>query len=560
MRNSEITYNLKRLDKLYNELVKKHKGETAELVINSILKVGLVSYLVINLRIEGHEIFLDVAKACYNIDLYANMIRENMGIFLMTGLTSPVAMRAVFEIEDMYITSSLQVKMTDLAVICLCKHALLYPENEKACINCVTKYCSQDFILKTSFAYFIDSDEIISKVLSKNNEIKEKIIAQSASRDAVKVLEKAVKYYKLSPATYVKLSLPEFLNYTKKMNLKDPEIVDKITEEICAFSRWEFLPFLFENIEMTDEVWRNIRIGFYRGHYTLPFIQTLFNLMEKHEISHNKIKSSNYKYIFCSEEVEKEIRDRGLGDLLDKETSYLSIENLGCDISNIFNEFRRQDYSLVIFYLMKNFTHVNKRFLKERNYVNELVRSNQLGWRSELVVKWIAFMQFTDEVLSELNTIDKIVLHTQAYVSMSDFVTPMVEIRCVNRICKEIASIKNKKIQCEYTDTFKTINVIYAEVMQKVKKELSLDNPEEEWKLPQNATLEEMFIDLYLYSWLNDETFTEDIFGYESLIKHLQSKNFVKIAKEVEKAREDLVPLKSVIQILKIKKVLDKNY
>jgi hypothetical protein len=104
-----------------------------------------------------------------------------------------------------------------------------------------------------------------------------------------------------------------------------------------------------------------------------------------------------------------------------------------------------------------------------------------------------------------------------------------------------------------YSVVYKNYNGMYKEILEKSKKSLKLDT-KEEWMLPENPTLEELFINLYLNSSYKQTPDDTSLIYYVK--QTLEKKKFDKILEEVNCAICYSVPIEEIIKILRIKNIL----
>lgn len=92
--------------------------------------------------------------------------------------------------------------------------------------------------------------------------------------------------------------------------------------------------------------------------------------------------------------------------------------------------------------------------------------------------------------------------------------------------------------------------------LKEIREILNLGDTPEGWKLPENPTLEDEFIELYQFSGFRTISGEEEVTSYANLIRHLKEKNFVKIADEVKQCMIDFVPSEDVKTVLRKRSII----
>lgn len=547
---------IKKVDKLYSFLVKNNSEAFSCEIIQSMNKMGLIPFICLNLKVGSLHTARVILEACKNVKIFADMIRESMHVILMASLSSEEAMKIALLAEDEYIENKVHCKLTNEMVICIYRHSFLFPSNREACAKCVRKYIKQEEAILKPILFFKDEDEILYKFFDRDTDIRKHILQFCTEADATKTYLKALHYYKLPIHNIVNLSFTEFIHNIKLLDLNNILIQVKILEEICNYNRWDFLPYIFENIKL-DFHWKVFRYSLVRGHTSVAFVQTLLHLMKKYNYSYNLLAEMDSTFIICSEKVKQLLLDHGLGEMFKVKGITIFTDNIKGNISNLFDLYRNADYEDVITYLFLSFGNSNNRFLKERLFANTLVESDSLGWTREIKTSWIAFCAFTDEIIEELNYLNLIIVDYNSYYAVSTFTNNMLGIRCLNQAYKNIHRIKIKSILAECVTLYGYCEKLKWDILKGVRDEIGIDlDVEEDWVLPENPTLEDLFMELYQYSCLSDKARETEIIEYNNLEKLLKENKFFKICEEVEQCMLAFIPIDDVKTILIRKKII----
>jgi hypothetical protein len=201
-----------------------------------------------------------------------------------------------------------------------------------------------------------------------------------------------------------------------------------------------------------------------------------------------------------------------------------------------------------------SYPHVNNRFIRERNNAHELIMNQGIINDSDIRVKWIAFVHFTNDMIEDLKTGDVILNKYNSYFAISHFVDPFIGIRFINSIYKDIAKIKTRKLLEEYKRLLMNLEKCKNDILKEVRHILCIELPVDvDWKLPENPRLEDLFIELYQYSCYDEN---DDKLEAERVKDELKRKNFYKIHKEVCSALDAYIPINDIKRILRSKRVI----
>jgi hypothetical protein len=352
----------------------------------------------------------------------------------------------------------------------------------------------------------------------------------------------------------VKLSFPAFKENINLLDLTDSMVRLKILDEVNTHNRWDFLPFIFEELKPTDTEWEFFRIGLYRCYFNEIYFKALLYYMEKYEIPIEKIKNTTGKPLICSEEIFQVLVELDLVKTFSAIVMAKISDYLKPDICNLFYGFCKNNYKFITEYMHLSNSHFNLRFLRERDFVNNLVNSGKINWDSKMMVKWKAFISFTDDVTLELNNLESILTKYNSFFSVSLLVKPLIAIRFVNECAQTLCQLKNKFLIDECRKLIINLDTFKETIIEEVRQIIQVDTPKnEDWVLPENATLEDYFRYVYQYSGFGGNDKLDDGIN---LIKLLQGKKFYKIADEVITCFKNFVPIEDIERVLKVKKII----
>lgn len=550
MNNKEI---VKYLDKFYYALCKEFTEDIAEGIVNDIVKTKFIPYICVNLRMGSAESISKIYGCAKTIKQFRDITNEYIEIIVMSSLMFPESMKVAMQIYDDCNISKFSKKFNNEMLICLYKHALNYPENMEICMNCIRRHATPELILIRPFMYITDEVDIIQSHFIRGKKEKDELYNLCIDADAINTLLKAVRYYKESNVVICKLSLPTFKENLKHLDMKDKKVRLQIFDEATTFSRWEFIPFIFEELKPQDDEWDVFRDGLYQGYMNPVFLRTLFHYMEKYEIPLETLYNPRNASLLCSEETAGILEEFNLTNTFKIIVSKYLSEYLTPGIANLFYAFINKKYKYIVDYMHLSASNYNPRFIKERAHLNSLVSSGILGWDSQLRVKWTAFIQFTYEVIGELNTLDRCLAKYNSFHSIAGMIEPMIGMRLINDICGYFKEIKNMHIIDKCTEFKGSIEFYRKQILKEVRAEIDIDLPEDqEWLLPENPTLEDYFRYLYQYSNFGNDSYEDGI----TLLTKLRENKCFKISEECYIALAKFVPLDDIKNILRIKRVL----
>lgn len=545
---------LKNLDKLFYSLSKEHDEDFSVKLINDLIKEKIVPYMAINLRIGNSNKVETLYKHMQNIKAFKTIINANIISILLSSLLYTDSMRVAINIYNDMPFSKFSDKFNDEMLICVYRHGLMNPENKELCDGVIRRHVTRDLAIIRPFFFLRDNVELVEDYISKEKGTKEYIYTFCTDSDSSKILKKANKYYKEQNTEIVKLSFPAFKDNLNLIDITDTNVVEKIIDEVSTFSRWDFLPFIFENLKLSEKDWTYFRIGLYQGYYDKVFLTILFHLMEKNEIDPIILKSNKNRTLLCDHEI-KDIFDKyNLSETFNVKTVNIQNKNRTKDICSLFHEFSRKNYQGVVEYMFISYPHVNNRFVRERDNVHDLIMNRGIINDSDIRVKWVAFVHFTNDMIEDLKTGDVILNKYNSYFAISQFVDPFIGIRFINDIYRDIAKIKTRKLLEEYKRLLMHLEKCKSDILKEVRYILCIDLPVDvDWKLPENPKLEDLFIELYQYSCYEEN---DDKLEAERVKDELKRKNFYKIHKEVCAAIDAYIPINDIKRVLRSKRVI----
>ncbi len=543
---------LKRLDRFFNKLNKFTNEDVSVKIVNMVKTNGFVETLVFSLKIEDVKTAYLLSTIGKEIEFYKKAIQNNMSTLIMVSLSSPLSMKIALDLESAVYPIPMCGRLNDEMVVCLYRHAMVFPKNKEICMGCIRSYNFEESFLFRPFFFFQDEAEMVRKYFTKDKSVKNIIFNNTIDHGAINIMDKAIKYYNQDIKVMAKLSLPILLKNTKKFSIYENK--KEIIQEVILDTRWDFLPFIFENYKFDITDWEKIKFPIYQGMATVPFVQTLFYLMKKHDIDFNKIYEEG-RTVFCSLDVWQIFKDFGIENNFKFETRTKFTRIINSYVSNMFEFYLNDDSEMIVDQLFISYAHKNNRFMEEKEFVLNLVNEDKLGWTKEIKNKFLEFNNFCNEFCQYLSWGDLLILEYNSYISVSLNLPHMMGIRFLNKISRIIYNIKNEFLKKEYMTIIMRFEEEYWKVMSKVRDDIGLGYLEEReiWKLPENPTLEELFIDLYQHSMYN---YRNDEYSHANkIVESLKQREMYKIASEVEMAIASLIPSEDIEHILKIKNI-----
>lgn len=540
------------LDKVYHNLVKDCPEDYAVSLIENVINHKLVPYILNNLIINNYKTVEILYAGVKGVKEFAKLLKDNIINIVLSAVRHKEAMQVAMRIYNDIPFSRFSNKFDSDMMICIYRHGIKYPENMELCIECIKPHLTEDITIVRPFFFIKDEVNIVPGFFKKNKTTKDFVFIHSMDCDAVRIFSKALKYYKLQNYHYVMLSFPAFKDNLDKIELNDPETREKIIDDVTTYSRWDFLPFIFENMELTERDWIHFRIGLYQGFFNSIFMEVLLFCFKKYNISFSNLKT--IKKLTCTKDVRDVLVKYGFDNQFDITVSIIHVDNVKKDICNLFHHFCDKEYQYIIFHMYASYAHLNARFLRERTYVDKLIKQEGFGFDSNLKIKWLAFMDMTSSLIEELRVTDIILYKYNSYIASSASMQPIMANCFVNDIYREITKLKTKSLIEEYAVIVINIRNNGKSILKEIREMFGIDlDPEKDWILPLNPTLEELFMEIYQYSCYNEGETPEEAY---KLSIELKEKKCYKIMEEIQMALESYVPLDSIKKILRFKNII----
>jgi hypothetical protein len=540
------------LDKIYYNLIKEYPEDYVVSLINNVVSYKLIPYIQNNLIINNYKTIEILYEGIRKNKEFTKLLKDNIINIVISAVRHKEAMQVAMRIYNDIPFSRFTNKFNGDMLICIYRHGIKYPENMELCIECIKPHLTEDIVIVQPFFFIKDEINIVPVFFNKNKSAKDYVFTHCVDCDAVKIFSKALKYYKLQNYHYVILSFPAFKDNLDKIDLSDPETREKIIDDVTTYSRWDFLPFIFENMELTERDWIHFRIGLYQGFFNSIFMEVLLFCFKKYKISFSNLKTA--KKLTCTKGVKDVLVKYGFDNQFDIKVSVIHIDNIKKDICNLFHHFCDKEYEYIIFYMYTSYAHLNGRFLRERDYVDNLIKQEGFGFDSTIKIKWIAFMAMTSSLIEELRVTDIMLIKYNSYIASSASMQPIMANCFVNDIYREITKLKTKSLIEEYATVVLSIRNNGKSVLKEIRSMLGIDlEPEKDWNLPLNPTLEDLFMEIYQYGCYNENENPEEAY---KLSVELKEKKCYKIMEEIQMALELFVPLDSIKKILRFKGVI----
>lgn len=549
MKNKEI---LKYLDRFHSELAKEYDEDKAAGMINDIIDTSFIPYLCINLRMGSGDAVAIIYKCAKTVKQFRESIYEHIVHIVMSSLMYAESMKVAMQIYDDANISTFANKFNDEMIIAIYKHALLFPENKEACMDCIRKHITPKLALERPFLYLGDEVDILQKHFSKDKKTRDDIYRLCLDSDASKTFIKALRYNKSHMSLISKLSVPTFKENIGILDLTDPFTRLQIYDEATTFSRWDYLPFIFEELRPVGKEWEMFSIGLYQTYINKTFLEILIYYMKKYDIPIETLKNPKNASLICSDEIADVLKKYGLtGSFKIMRSQHINTYYY-TDITNLFFAFQNRNYKFITDFLHLSNANLNIRFIRERAHTNSLIINDKLGWSNDIRVQWIAFIQFTDGVIDELNVVEKVLAKFNSFHAISHMIDAIIGMRLINDLSNHFRIVKNKHILDSCIDFTNNIKFYREQMLKEVREIIGIDLPvDQEWTLPSSPTLEDYFKYLYQYSNFGNDSYEEGL----ELINKLKDKGFVKIAEECYISLTKFIPLEDIIGILRDKSI-----
>ena len=550
MSNTEIDTNqlYKNYDKLYYEISRYYSKSRAETIINSIAAGDFLGYIIIALKIQNYENLRIVIDAAKRIKYFRDIIFTNITSILMSSVNSSKSMKIALELEESFCKEIKNKDFNENVIICILRHSLNFPENKELCISCIRKYDLEKLATTKNLFFFKDNEEIISKYLSKNDDVKNKVIKNCIENDAVDTLNKCLKYYKLPNRVYANFSYPTFLKLKSKIDFSNKENIDYLISHASMYSRFEYVKYIFDNIELNDYHLSNFRTAIYNGYTSLPFLQTLIFYLRKFNIPVDKVVSRN-RPLMTTKEIKTYLLEENLYD--NEKTIDTNVSIVDDYSGEPFKAFRT-DLVFYTKYIYAGYIHLNNRFLPELECINTMFKNDEFGWDDKIKRQFTNYYDYTHRFVNQLNILEKAVMEYNSLVALHSCACSMLALRCINSIIGYLKDITFSFLLDEYDKIVSQAYLMHQVYIKEVRSILNIDLPFNiKWELPSNFTLEDLFIDLYQNSSYDIKNFNVE--DATDLLETLDKYKFVKIKAEVERAFKDFVSPCDIRKILRIK-------
>jgi hypothetical protein len=550
---------LKKYDKFYFTLRKSVSDEKACAIINSILEVGFIESILFNIKNYSLEIARLIIEASEFVNQFNELIRSNIKIILMVAIFSEDAARLALETEDKFTLNKVNTDMGYEVLDIVFTHSIQFPANKELCQNFIRKHATTEYICKYITFYCYEDIDLIMKSLQKNEEDKSFSIMRTLDMDSSKLFTKLIKFFNLPIHNLCKLSYPEFTKVMDKLDLDDPQVRRDILGVIMKFNRWDLLPFFFKRHVFEKEDWFRMSNFLYSGDMTKIFFLTLFNLMEKYNYDIINLKNLNTNKLCATPELKIQIQKLSVDETLEaKIIDFTYIVDFKLEISHLFDLFCTGNYSIVINNMFLGKCTVKNRFHNEREFVTQMIESEEIIWNNTIKNSWRAFCIFTDDVITQNHIMDKFLLHYNSAFGLSTYLSPIGYIQLINQLTLILQQITMPDIIKLHHPLMKMYDEIRFNTIKKVRKLLQIELPyDEEYILPENPTLEDLFKYVYQYGRFCGPLREKGSLICKDLVDILRNMKLTKISDEVQIAFENLVSLDSICSILRKKKIVN---
>jgi hypothetical protein len=491
----------KNLDRVYLDLSKIYSEGVATNIVNDINKNGIMKYIYHHIKLSNIEYLENFIKSIENVKEYIQIVKDKMLHIIMCSIFSSETFKIAMQLYDKHGCPS-KMDMNQAIAICIKRHAFVFPENQKLCSDFLDVFSLENLITDIhdiQILFVQDDVNLVKKFLKRKQETFQQVFIYASECSALKTVSKIMSYYKEPEVFLAKLSLPSILKY--KLNLKDTEIRDAIFVEANNFSRWEFIPFIFDNFKIDEELWLTFKINIYRGYVTLPYLKTLLYHMKLHDIPIEKLKLQQASKLMASKEILNELREHGFDKFETFEEFDFKNDEVKYSASAMFEFFRRNKLEFIFNVLYANYAHVNVKLAEELIYIDTLLENNILGWDDKILAQYSLYEKFLDNIFTQLKVFDQILLDYNAFNLIKEDLDNTVALRCINKMIIDIKKITNKKITAIYATLILELNDIYMDYLNIFRKDFAI--------APENFdcrdTLEGQFCFIYQYSYIRGD-------------------------------------------------------
>jgi len=545
---------LKKLDRLYNKIIKFVDEDVAVKILTLIKKNGFLESLLFAIRIEDIKIAHVIFEAAFTIEHFKDLIRKNMSIIIMAGLNSGQSMKLVLEAELKYSPIPLSGKMTEQMILCVYRHSFTFPENKEICYNYVKSYDIEACFLQRPFSFINDDVDIIQKYLKKDDQTKALVISNAIDSGSVKTLNKIKKYYNLKINLIGSLPLPILLENPKDFDIKNESHKDTLLHEVCMNNKWEFIPYIFENTKLEGADWVHFNFTLTQGIMYYEFFRTLVYYMEKHGYSYDLLYDEEVTSVFCNTKIMSELVKINTFKKCNFNNNIVHKKSKPNNISNLFNYYMNGNVEIIKTYFFMSYAHKNHKVTSEIKQCLDLVQAKKLNWDDDLYDEFNKFCDFCDDFFTKLDYCDILILEYNSYITTKILFTDLMNMRFLNRIRKVIRQIDDDMLYNEHKVIIASYYNDYDDTLQQVREHIGIDCPHgERWELPEDPSLRDLFSLVYQYC-----AYTYDDPKYKYINKAadiLRERKMFKIADEVEKAVASLVPAEEIFKILTIRNI-----
>lgn len=469
---ASLNRKFKNLDKVFLNLSKTYSDNVATCIVEDIHKNGIMPYIYHQIKLCNFDYVENFIRSIDCVQEYTNILRDNMYNIIMCSIFSAEGIRLALQIYDSYGCPT-KINMTNHMVACIKRHTFVFPENLEICNNFLEVFNLPEIMEDMQMLFIQDEVNLINKFIRKRQEVFQKSFIYASESSALNTLSKIMSYYKEPDVFLAKLSLPAMIQYG--IDFKNKEMRDAILVEINSNSKWEFIPFIFENFEMTEDLWLAFKINIYRAYVTLPYLKTLLFHMELHKIPIETLKLQCATKLLGSREIIEELKSRGFDKFETLEEFDFNNEAVKYSASAMFEIFRKNKLDFLLDVLFDNYGHVNKRIYEERHFIAALRENNLLGWDDKMLSSYDLYQKFLDNIFKQMSIFDKIILEFNSFICVKNDIDNTVSLRAINSIVADLKKITCKKILKVYHSLIGQLEEIYMTYLNNLKKEFNIE-------------------------------------------------------------------------------------
>lgn len=531
---------------LYNAINKFFTEELSLRIMNVIYDTSFIKFIFTSIRMSNYTCIWTIMKCIEGNSFFVNIVKENLPHILMSCLFSPIAMNLALDIYEKYGQDS-KIKITEPMIVCIKRHALHYPENKQRCDEFIRYLDTKNLVHTRALLFFDDNLEIVEKYLDKDKAIKEHCFQNALESDACQITNKLIKYYREDEMYICKLTLPTILkNYTII-----PKINEGIIVETCSFSKWDLLPYIFENVistsENMNEMLKAFSVNIFCGHVTLPFLQTLLFQMQKYDIPFTKLIPENTQTLFCSQEIYDELIRHNFDILIELSVMTVVKGEVKYTYSNMFECFRQNKLEFIVTLLHSTYSHNNKRFNRERKYIAKLYRANHLGWTDKVQKSYLAFERFLTVAIEQLNIFEEIIFEYNTLLAILTNIPNVLVLRCMNSLLVKLKKVTIGVLLKDHSKIIGEMQVLYEHYLKMFREKYEITS--DKIYMDENTSLDDKFNYIYLYSYIRNDDIdrTEE---KNQLLKQFEENKI--ITEKIQKAFTLQVHIDDIRKILNV--------